>query len=341
MVRDKETLVGDRVMVPRGHPWYPEPFNHISRPPRRLYIVGNPHALKAGLAVVGARKATPYGMGCARRFATQAAKRGITIISGGARGCDSVAHLAALEVSMPTVVFLGGGCDELYPREHTALFQRVVDGGGAVVSEHPWDFKPVPFAFRERNRLIAGLAKATLIVEAGLPSGTFSTADEALAAGKEVLVVPGAITSQASHGANQLIYQGATPIIDDDTFEAALSDLFGCEQVTERSGASTRNTDDQQVPEVPCQADWHVLPTTTSETDGVGLDEDEAENDPHTLMLRALGAEPLDIEDLTKLAKQYGDREDPITWLMVWLAQAERDGVIARYNDGRYGPILS
>ena len=92
---------------------------------------------------------------------------------------------------------------------HAGLFQRIVDGGGAVVSEQPWDRKPRPYMFRQRNRLIAGLARAVLIVEAGLPSGTFSTADEALAANRDVLVVPGAITAASSRGANRLLYQGA------------------------------------------------------------------------------------------------------------------------------------
>ena len=224
----KKVLSGERWEIARGEAGYPQAFGVLERPPERLYVVGDPTAMREGLAVVGARKATPYGKSCAKRFAGLAAARGIAIISGGARGCDTVAHEAALAAGAPTVVFLGGGCDELYPSENAGLFQRVVDAGGAVASEHSWGFKPLPFAFRERNRLIASLAKATLIVEAGLPSGTFSTADEALAANREVLVVPGAVTSPASHGANRLIYQGATPVIDDESFGDILFGLVGC-----------------------------------------------------------------------------------------------------------------
>ena len=95
------------------------------------------------------------------------------------------------------------------------------------MSEHEWDTPPRPFMFRLRNRLIAGLAKATLIVEAGLPSGTFSTADEALRVNRDVLVVPGSIESAQSRGANRLIYQGATPIVDDDAFDERICSLFG------------------------------------------------------------------------------------------------------------------
>ena len=220
-------LAGPRFEIERGAELFPRILENIPNPPERLFVVGNPRVLVEGLAIIGARRATPYGRGCAQRFARLAAEKGIVVISGGARGCDSEVHRAALDAGAPTVVFLGGGCDRLYPAEHAGLFQAVVDAGGAIVSENTWSFPPKPYTFRLRNRLIAGLAKAVLIVEAGLPSGTFSTADEALAAGREVLVVPGAITSIASRGANRLMYQGARPIVDDESFEDALFDIFG------------------------------------------------------------------------------------------------------------------
>ncbi len=212
----------------RGDACYPEALTVVSHPPQCLYLIGDPDALQEGLAVVGARKATPYGLSCARHFAGIAAERGIVVVSGGARGCDAAAHEAALAAHGKTVAFLGGGCDEIYPAENASLFQRIIDTGGAVVSEREWGFEPLPFTFRERNRLIAGLARATLIVEAGLPSGTFSTADAALEANRDVLVVPGAITSSCSRGANRLIYQGAVPVVDDETFADQLNGLFGC-----------------------------------------------------------------------------------------------------------------
>ncbi|WP_206214502.1 DNA-processing protein DprA [Adlercreutzia sp. ZJ242] len=313
----KPALSGERHEIRRGDAGYPAALEAIERPPACLRVVGSPAALQEGLAVVGARKATPYGKSCARRFAGLAAARGIAIISGGARGCDAVAHEAALAAGAPTVVFLGGGCDELYPAENAGLFQRVVDAGGAVASEHDWGFKPLPFAFRERNRLIAGLAKATLIVEAGLPSGTFSTADEALAANREVLVVPGAITSANSRGANRLLYQGATPVVDDETFADQLFSLFGClKQEDARAG----------VPGVG----------GAGRGDAGALVRDERAR----VILEALRAEPLGMEALRSLAAQAGPQDEALTWLMVWLAQAQRDGLIAQYPDGRYGPYL-
>lgn len=215
-------LAGMRTVLLSDDPRFPAALRAIPRPPKRLYVLGDPEALTEGLAVVGARKATPYGIGAAKRFARLAAQRGIAVISGGARGCDAAAHEAALSEGAPTVAFLGGGCDVPYPREHAGLFERIALSGGAVVSEHAWDAPALPQQFRTRNRLIAGLARATLIVEAGLPSGTFSTADEALAAGRDVLVVPGAINSASSKGANRLLVQGAAPVVDDESFSCAV-----------------------------------------------------------------------------------------------------------------------
>ncbi|MEC4176924.1 DNA-processing protein DprA [Adlercreutzia sp. R21] len=303
-------LDGERFELTTEDAGFPTLLRTVPKPPARLYGVGSPAALRAGLAVVGARRATPYGRSVAKRFAGMAAERGIVIVSGGARGCDAVAHEAALAAGCPTVAFLGGGCDQLYPAEHAGLFQRIVDGGGAVVSEQPWDFVPLPYTFRERNRLIAGLSRATLIVEAGLPSGTFSTADEALAAGREVWVVPGAITSENSRGANRLLYQGAQPIVDEESFADALFSAYGClkqeDAVAEAGG------------------DADVTPPPS----------------PERVLLEALRAEPLGMEALRNLAQAQRPSGDALTWLMVWLATAQRDGLIAQYPDGRYGPRL-
>lgn len=223
----KRALNGPRTELSIHDPRYPQVLREIPRPPACLRVVGNTASLDGGISIIGARKATPYGRGCAWRFAYIASELGVNVISGGALGCDTEAHMGALEGGGITVVVLGGGCDQIYPSRNAGLFQRIVDAGGAVVSERDWLEPPLPWMFRERNRIIAGLAKATLVVEAGLPSGTFSTADEALAAGRDVLAVPGSICSPTSAGSNRLIAQGALPIIDDETFEVALSYLFG------------------------------------------------------------------------------------------------------------------
>lgn len=298
----RSKLVGQRNVVEMGSARYPSVLESIPRPPERLYVVGNVGALVPGLAVIGARKATPYGLGCARRFARMAAEKGVNIVSGGARGCDSEAHRGALEAGGATVVFLGGGCDEVYPLEHFDLFQRIIDTGGAVVSEHPWNFAPLPYTFRERNRLIAGLSHAVLIVEAGLPSGTFSTADEALEAGREVLVVPGAITSANSRGSNRLLLQGALPVVDDESFEDALF----------RIGAALK---------------WPAVRT---------VGDNAVDEDP---IVAAVLAQPIAMDDLLKVAvAAYGER-DARAELMQRLVEAEAKGLIARLANGTWAAV--
>lgn len=298
----RPVLVGPRTVLALGDGGFPPSLAAIPSPPKQLYVLGDPACLVPGLAVIGARKATSYGLSCARHFARLAAGKGICIISGGARGCDGESHRAALEAGGPTVVFLGGGCDRYYPACHGRLFQEVVDGGGAVVSEYPWDTPPLPYMFRERNRLIAGLAQAVLTVEAGLPSGTFSTADDALNCGKEVLVVPGSITSAASRGSNRLLYQGAVPIVDDDSFEQALFDGLGVLQQESVAAAA-----------------------------GV------ADDDP---LLQAILASPMTAEELYGLAQEACGREGARKAMNATLARAEAAGLIARSPNGRWTPVV-
>lgn len=301
-------LQGPRTVVRYGEAGYPDALMNVVDAPACLYVIGNVDALHDGLAIVGARKATPYGKALARDFAQCAAYHGIPVISGGALGCDSCAHQGALKGQGATVVVLGGGCDQVYPERNFDLFQQVIDAGGAVISEQQWNFPPLRHTFRLRNRIIAGLARATLIVEAGLPSGTFSTADEALAAGREVMAVPGPITSATSRGANRLIYQGATPIVDEETFEDELVSLFGCLRIEDKRSGGNDHTNK-------------------------GSDTDD--------LLVALLANPMMVEQMLSLpwkgapSQQTGDK---LTWLMMKLASYERDGVVARFPDGRYGP---
>lgn len=312
MARSRVTdrIDGDRFVLRLGDPGFPEALQVISRPPQALYGIGDPRALKEGLAVVGARKATPYGISCAEHFAGSAARRGVAIISGGARGCDSASHRAALDEGGTTVAFLGGGCDEIYPKQNTPLFQEMVDKGGAIVSEHPFDFKPLPYTFRERNRLIAGLAKATLIVEAGLGSGTFSTADEAIAANREVLVIPGAITSKQSLGANRLIYQGATPIVDDETFADQLFAIFGLLR----------------------QDQFRMDKGSKSEEHTITSDESISSK-----LLEAVQAQAMGLEEILEFVDGHlHDIEGSRSFMMKWIAQAQTSELIQRQPDGRF-----
>lgn len=205
-------------------PDYPYALRQTPDPPGTLYVCGSPAALEPALAVIGARRATPYGITCATRFAGWAAANGVCIVSGGAIGCDTAAHEAALAVGGQTVAVLGCGADVDYPRQAVGLL-AALRCRHAVVSEMPWGTPPQRWAFSRRNRMIAGLARAVLVVEAGLPSGTFGTADHALAAGRDVLAVPGSIFAPECRGANRLISQGGVPITCESDLRDALAGL--------------------------------------------------------------------------------------------------------------------
>ncbi|MDR1358185.1 MAG: DNA-processing protein DprA [Coriobacteriales bacterium] len=211
-----------------GSALFPKNLLQLKDTPRKLYALGEVRTLSLpAIAIVGARKATAYGLECAERFARKAAYWGVAVVSGGAIGCDMAAHQGALRAGGNTIVVLGSGADVVYPLRARSLFKEVLEAGGTLVSEAPWGSAPLTWAFSKRNRIIAALAGATLIVEAGLPSGTFQTADHTLALGNEVLVVPGPIFSNTSKGSNRLLAQGAVPIVDDESFEDALTQLFG------------------------------------------------------------------------------------------------------------------
>lgn len=295
-------LQGERIELTLSDELYPDCLRGARNPPERIFIIGSLSAVREGLAVIGARKATAYGIEAAKRFARIAAEHGIPIISGGARGCDSASHRAAIECAAITVSVLGGGLDRIYPRENRNLFQSIIDGGGALISEHPWNEEPRPYYFRARNRIIAGMARATLIVEAGIPSGTFSTADEALERGKSVLAVPGSITSRYSMGANTLIYQGATPIVDDDVFLHEMRTLFGIVDMAQAKAEHTLGALEE----------------------GTGV------------LLDSLRADAMTLEEMMPLAQRCAGDEVPTAWLLSRIATLQSLGFVQQSPDGRY-----
>lgn len=207
-------------------PRYPELLAQLDDAPLVLRGFGDPSALEPGLAVVGARKATPYGLAASRLFAGWAAAAGYPIVSGAAIGCDQAAHEAALAVGGRTVAVLGTGADVAYPKGSVTLLKRIAESG-CVISELDWGHPAAKWTFRARNRIIAGLAGALLVLEAGVPSGTFITADRALEAGRDVLVVPGSIFAPECRGPNRLLRQGATPITEVAELADALASAIG------------------------------------------------------------------------------------------------------------------
>jgi DNA processing protein len=204
--------VGGRPLTP-DDPDFPPALRVIPDPPTLLFAAGNvAHASSLGLAVVGSRSHTRYGAEVCRHLAGGAARAGITIVSGMARGIDGLAHTAALDVGGATIGVLGNGLGVVYPSANRALYDRMREHG-LLVTEFPPGDRPNAGSFQRRNRLISGLARATLVVEAREKSGAFITVDCALAQGREVLAVPGPITSPASLGCNRLIQSGAKPAL--------------------------------------------------------------------------------------------------------------------------------
>jgi DNA processing protein len=186
----------------------------IHDPPRYLYIRGNGEAellARPAVAIVGARACSPYGAQVARMLGRELAAAGLVVVSGMARGVDAEAHRGALDAGGHTVAVLGCGIDRDYPAAHAELARRICESG-LVVSEYEPGVEPAPWRFPARNRIIAGLTAATVIVEARERSGALITADFALEDGREVFAVPGEITSALSAGTNRLLQQGAAPL---------------------------------------------------------------------------------------------------------------------------------
>ena len=198
-----------RAVVPLGDPRYPAPLLQITDPPLLLHLEGQVARLgAAGVAIVGWRRATPPGLATARELAAGLAAAGLAVVSGLARGIDAAAHAGALDHAAGTIAVVGTGLDLVYPRAHAALAERVRHGG-LLVSEHALGTPPLPDHFPRRNRLIAGLSRATVVVEAALRSGSLITARLALESGRDVLAVPGSIHSPQSCGCHALLKQGA------------------------------------------------------------------------------------------------------------------------------------
>lgn len=185
----------------------------IANMPETFYTIGQvPMHRVVTVAIVGTRQPTLYGKQVTFDLAYKLAKRGIIIMSGLAYGIDSVAHTAALEAGGVTLAVMAHGLDTVYPKGHCQLAQRIIDSGGALLSEYPEGTAVMKHQFLARNRLVSGLADAVIVVEAGKRSGTLATVMYALEQGKEVFAVPGNITSPQAYGPNRLIQQGAHPV---------------------------------------------------------------------------------------------------------------------------------
>ena len=228
---------------------YPAQLKQIYDPPLVIYVRGNVDAIALpGIAVVGTRHPTPYGLGMAERLSCDLAARGLVIFSGLARGVDAAAHRGAVHAKGKTVAVFGTGVDIIYPKENSRLTEQVLAHGGALISEFPMNTFAAPQNFPIRNRIISGISIGVLVIEASEYSGTRITARCALEQNREVFAVPGNVTNKNSWGPNTLIKQGAkltatwedvweelppqvqlalTPATSDESQTAPSASLFG------------------------------------------------------------------------------------------------------------------
>ncbi len=199
-----------------GDDEFPNPLRDIPSPPMLLFAVGDLGLLRLpAVAVVGSRDHSAYGGEACRLVAGGAAQAGVAVVSGMARGIDALAHTVALDVGGATIGVLGNGFGVIYPAANRMLYERM-RSEGLLLTEHPPGERPHAGTFPRRNRLISGLAQVTVVVEAALTSGAVITADAALAQGRDVMALPGPITSRTSAGTNLLLRDGATPLLSVD-----------------------------------------------------------------------------------------------------------------------------
>src|SRR3989344_4935619 len=228
-------------------PEYPDLLREIHKPPQQLYIRGDKTILSSPylLGVVGSRKATMYGRQACASLLPPCVRIGMYLVSGMAYGIDSFAHRICIDQNRPTIAVLGSGVDDasLYPRGNKTLAQEILAGGGLIISEYEPGTTPYLGHFPARNRIIAGITKATLIIQAAIRSGSLITSRLAMESNREVLAVPGPITDPACEGTNILIRDGATPVF---TASDILS-VFELSEATQSDLVHTALREDLQI----------------------------------------------------------------------------------------------
>lgn len=289
-----------RRLLTLAHADYPPLLLQTADPPLLLYLEGRVELLRAdSVAIVGSRRPTPQGLENARRLARQLGERGWTVVSGMAAGIDGAAHAGALETAAGTVAVVGTGLDVVYPHAHRALAARIAQHG-LMVSEFPLGMAPMPDNFPQRNRIIAGLSRGTLVVEAALRSGSLITARQATEAGREVFAIPGSIHSQQARGCHALLREGAKLV---EAVEDILDELPGPARAVVPSGRLDGGE--------PAASDQTAL-------------------EPQDEVLRALGHDPVSLDALIARCGW------PAPQLNARLMELELEGLVARLPGGLF-----
>lgn len=230
--------MGDRWELVPGDEAWPKAVSELDGAPDRIYGRGDKTSLEGPfLSIIGARRSTPYGLAIAEMAGRVAAQCGLTVVSGGAMGCDRAALRAALDEGGRVVVVSGVGADRVYPSTSRDVFEDAVTHRGSVISIERWGTGPSTWTFPKRNRVIAALGQALMVCEAGVPSGTFSTANAAVELGRSVYAAPGSVFSPSSRGTNMLISQGASVICDEQALETCISLEYGRLRLAGERGA--------------------------------------------------------------------------------------------------------
>lgn len=306
-------LAGDptRRVLSLGDAQYPQLLLHCGDPPLMLFLEGRVDLLqRPSLAVVGSRQATPQGLAHARQFASGLSHAGVTVVSGLATGIDGAAHEGALAGAGSTLAVIGTGPDIVYPSRHVGLWRRIAQDG-LVVSEHPPGTQALAHHFPHRNRIIAGLTRGTLVVEATLKSGSLITARLAMEGGREVFAVPGSIQSPQAKGCHELIRQGAQLV------ESA-------QEILESLGLPASPTDSTAASASAAAAVVSDVP------DGADGPDDPDPRSPHGRLLRAMGHDPVSLDTLV------GRTGDAASVLGARLLELELQGLVARLPGGRF-----
>lgn len=197
-------------IIIRRDEYYPKRLLQIQNPPERLYVEGDKKLLNQdAIAIVGTRNYTKYGEKYASKFARELSQKGISIVSGLARGIDSIAHINSMEQEGKTIAVLGSGFNHIYPEENRYLYQKIIENGGCIVTEYPPETLVDKAKFPKRNRIISGLAMGVLVIEARYRSGTSITAKHAISQHKEVFCIPHPLDTPTGYIPNLLIQQGA------------------------------------------------------------------------------------------------------------------------------------